>query len=153
MKRRQFLKYGSLIPLLGRSGRASAMPTTPKRLIVFHHPQGTVLQNFLPTGTPDNFEYGSILQPLNSLKENITIVSGIDNIMPRYNEVTTAHPNANYTFLTGCPFPHQDPQRLTAGGPSFEQIIAERISQTNSHKQNSDTQNLSDRICNMESDR
>ncbi|MEC7985556.1 MAG: DUF1552 domain-containing protein [Myxococcota bacterium] len=129
MKRRQFLQYGALTPLLCRVPRAHAMPTTPKRLIIFHHPQGTVLQDFLPSGTTEHFEYSSITQPLDPFKEHITLVSGIDNIMPRYNEVSTAHPNANYTFLTGRPFLHQDPQRLTASGPTIEQVIAERISQ------------------------
>ena len=109
MKRRTLLKYGALMPLLCKVRPSRAMPTTPKRLIVFHHPQGTVLRDFLPTGTVNNFDYSSITQPLQNFKENTTLISGIDNIMPRYNEVSTAHPNANYTFLTGRPFLYQDP--------------------------------------------
>lgn len=129
MKRRTFLQHSALMPLIYPLRSARAMPTVPKRLIVFHHPQGTILRDFIPTANGSTFDLSYITQPLEPFKENLILISGLDNIMPRYNEISTAHPNANYTFLTGRPFLHQDPQRLTASGPSIEQVVAQRISQ------------------------
>jgi hypothetical protein len=100
---------------------------SPKRIIVFHHPQGTILRQFVPSGSEYDFTLPFILEPLAPFRDRLTVLSGIDNIMPKYNTVSTAHPNANYTFLTGRPFLTQDEQKLTASGPSFEQLIADHI--------------------------
>ena len=127
MNRRRFLSLSSLIPLLYTS-RARAMPQGNfKRLIVFHHPQGTIQQQFVPSGTAEECILPFILEPLTPFQDHLTVLSGIDNVIPRYNTVSTAHPNANYTFLTGQPFLTQDERRLSASGPSFEQHIAERF--------------------------
>jgi len=127
MKRRKFLSIGATLPWLYGT-RSHAMPTgAPKRIIVFHHPQGTVLRQFIPSGSEDNFTLPYLLSPLAEFKDRMTVLTGIDNVMPKYNSVSTAHPNANYTFLTGRPFLTQDEQKLTASGPSFEQYIADHI--------------------------
>ena len=127
MNRRRFLSLSSLIPLLYTSRGYANSENTPKRLIVFHHPQGTVLRQFVPTGSASDFSLPFILQPLAPFKNRLTVLTGIDNVIPKYNSVSTAHPNANFTFLTGRPFLIQDEQRLSASGPSFEQIIADNI--------------------------
>jgi hypothetical protein len=124
--------------LLGMGGGFLALPLArpapaqdgpgPKRLIVFHYPQGTVLSQFIPSGNELDFSLPFILQPLRELSERIVVVTGVDNAMPRYNEVSTAHPNANYTFLTCTPFLEQDDRLLSPAGPSIEQVIAQRIS-------------------------
>lgn len=127
MNRRRFLSLSSLVPLLYTS-RAQGMPQGSfKRIIVFHHPQGTVQRQFVPSGTQENCTLPFILSPLAPFQEYLTVLTGIDNVMPRYNSVSTAHPNANYTFLTGRPFLTQDEQKLSASGPSFEQLIAEQF--------------------------
>ena len=98
-----------------------------KRLIVFHHPQGTIQRQFVPSGTAEECILPFILEPLTAFQDHLTVLSGIDNVIPRYNTVSTAHPNANYTFLTGQPFLTQDERQLSASGPSFEQHIADRF--------------------------
>ena len=128
MNRRRFLSLSSLIPLLYTSRGYANSAVTPKRLIVFHHPQGTVLRQFVPTGSASDFSLPFILQPLAPFRNRLTVLTGIDNVIPKYNSVSTAHPNANFTFLTGRPFLFQDEQRLTSSGPSFEQLIADQIS-------------------------
>jgi len=130
--RRTFLKMGAaglLLPAAAglRPGIARAEGPPPKRLILFHHPQGTVLSQHVPTGTPDSFSFPYITEPLAPWTDRLVMLTGIDNRMPRFNSVGNAHFNANYTFLTGMPFATQDESALSAAGPSIEQVVAERV--------------------------
>lgn len=131
--RRQLLRAGgaaSLLPFLpmfrGRA-RAQGAPGRPKRLVIVHMPQGTVLPQWLPTGGPRDFELPYISAPLEDVRDRCLILSGIDNRMPSLNEVGNAHINANYTLFTGRPFLEQVPDRITPGGPSVDQVLADRI--------------------------
>jgi len=111
-------------PRVARAGTGAA----PKRLIVFHVPQGTVMRDFVPTGSETDFTLPTILEPLVPWQDRLCVVTGVDNLMPAYNTVGNAHYNANLTFMTGTPFAVQDETALSPAGPSIEQVIAERIS-------------------------
>ena len=57
LPRRRFLQGGlaSLaLPYLS-SSVANAQTTIPKRMIVFHYPQGTVMNQYVPSGTERDF--------------------------------------------------------------------------------------------------
>ena len=108
--------------------------TVPKRLIVFHMPQGTVMNQFVPMGTETDFMLPLILQPLAPWQDRINIITGADNYSPRLNSVGNAHQNANLTFLTGRPFHVQDANALSAGGPTIDQVVADRICTTTPYK-------------------
>ena len=131
--RRSLLQGGSLLSsslFLPWISRAHAQDNQlPKRLIVVHHPQGHSLQHCIPTSTGSGFAMPFALQPLEQFRNKMVLLSGIDNQVAPLNSVSTAHPNAAYTFLTCQKFLVQDPNFLTAGGPSIEEIIAQRISQ------------------------
>ncbi|MGB0647662.1 MAG: DUF1552 domain-containing protein [Bradymonadia bacterium] len=81
MDRRAFLKY------LGAAGLAPFIPSFargsdtefPTRFIVFYQPNGTKKELWTPAGEPTErvFELGSILQPLNSFKDNLVLVDGL----------------------------------------------------------------------------
>ena len=47
-----------------RPGRSHAQETTPKRLVVFYSPGGTLLDKWRPTGATDNFTLSSMMSPL-----------------------------------------------------------------------------------------
>jgi hypothetical protein len=136
VNRRRFLQVGGAalaLPFLEiarpRVARAQ-VPGRPKRLIVFHSPQGTVMPQWLPRsaeGDPGGFSLPYITEPLEPFRDRLLFVSGVDNVMPRFNEVGNAHINANYTVLTGRPFLEQNPEALSPGGPSVEQVISQRI--------------------------
>ncbi len=133
LNRRAFLRAGAsmlAVPALARYREAHACTQSgvPKRLVVLHNPQGTVMRDWVPEGTLDSFTLGPITAPLAPFQDRIVVVAGCDNKMPGYNSVGNAHVNANYTFLTGRPFPVQDSSAITSGGPSIEQVIASRIS-------------------------
>jgi hypothetical protein len=130
MNRRSFLRAGGAclaLPWLGRTASATTSGA-PKRFVILHNPQGTVMRDWIPTGSASNFTFGPITAPLAPFQDRLVVVSGVDNVMPRYNSVGNAHVNANYTFLTGRPFPVQDGSAITGGGPSIEQVLASRIS-------------------------
>ncbi len=130
--RRQLLHWSGAAlaaPFLA-SGEARARPTpegAPKRLIVFHHSQGQVLSRFLPVTTDPGFALPYALAPLEPFRDRMLVFGGLDNVMPRYNRVGNAHDNGNLTLFPGAPFLVQDDAALTAAGPSFEQVLAERI--------------------------
>ncbi len=110
-----------------RRARAQGALARPKRLVIVHSPQGSVLSRFVPVGAERAFELPYITEPLAPLRDRLTIVTGVDNVQPRFNTVGNAHINANYTVLTGRPFLEQNPDAQTPGGPSVEQVIADRI--------------------------
>ena len=126
--RRKVLRYAGLstsslfFPWISRSYAQDSNPSKPKRLIFIHHPQGHSLQHCIPTSTGGDFELPFVLQPLEQFRNKMLILSGIDNQVAPLNTVSTAHPNAAYTFLTGQKFLIQDPNFLTAGGPSIEEV-------------------------------
>ena len=131
MNRRELLRLVGALPFLPALRPRSAWAqgqARPKRLVMFHTPQGTVMDQWLPRGGPRDFELPYITAPLDPLRERLVVVSGVDNRMPEHNQVGNAHLNANYTVLTGRPFAEQDEARLSPAGPSIEQVVARRIS-------------------------
>ena len=110
------------------SGRARAQSLEPpKRVIFFHHSQGTVMNQFVPTGGERDFVLPHVSAPLEPWRDRMVMLTGVDNMMPTFNEVGNAHENALYTIFTGRPYPVQDASRLTAAGPTIDQVITERI--------------------------
>lgn len=99
----------------------------PKRLIIVSHQQGTVLNQWVPTGTDRDFTLGPILEPLRSWRDRMLVISGLDNRIPRFNSSGNGHQNADSSLLTCAPFLAQGADPLVAGGPSLDQVIAERI--------------------------
>lgn len=110
-----------------RRARAQGIGERPKRLVIFHSPQGSVLREFVPRGGERDFALPHITAPLDAVRDRITLVTGVDNVQPRFNAVGNAHINANYTVFTGRPFAEQVADDITAGGPSIEQVVADRI--------------------------
>jgi hypothetical protein len=126
INRRGFLQFSSAAILSQFLSPSTAKASqTPKRLIIFHWPQGVVMPQFLPY-SDGSFPY--ILEPLIPHRSHMTMISGIDNVIPNFNTVPTVHPNADHSLFTCTPFLIQNPNQLTPSGPSFEQVISEQIS-------------------------
>ena len=130
--RRRFLRgagAAAALPALGlMPSRARAAGVgVPKRLVIVHHPQGTVLPMHVPTGTEDAFTVGSILEPVVPFLDRGIVLTGLDNVPSQRNSVGNAHQNATLTHWTGVPFLRQEASAITAGGASVEQLVAERI--------------------------
>ncbi len=98
--RREFLKGVGLgafaLPFL-RSLDSRAQ-TTPKRLVVFSSPNGTVMDDFFPT---TGNVYGRILKPLEPLKKKIAVLRGLDMLSAYKTPIPPDHHPDYRNMLTG----------------------------------------------------
>lgn len=145
--RRNFLKgAGGLavgLPFLPSLTRAKAGPGEgPQRLILLMQPQGMIMEEWHPTGTGSNYQLSPILSGLEDIREHINIISGLDNRVPMMAEGNYGHPGASKAIWTGMPLDFnlspegnmlpspnvpEDPWHVGAGGPSVDQVIAQRL--------------------------
>ncbi|MEM6989677.1 MAG: DUF1552 domain-containing protein [Myxococcota bacterium] len=146
--RRNFLKGAGgvgvglpFLPSLMRPASASCDDGI-QRLVVLYQPQGMIMEEWHPTGTGSNFELSPILSPLEPIKDDIVVVSGLDNTMPTMFNNSGGHQGASKSIFTGMtvssnlapdgtPLPAgQQPEVdhfVGAGGPSVDQVIASRM--------------------------
>lgn len=146
--RRNFLKGAGglsvglpMLPSLLNTAKADCSQGT-QRLIVLHQPQGMIMDEWTPTGTGTNFELSPILSPLEAIKDDIVVVSGLDNQMANFFNNQGGHQGASKSMWTGMPLhtnmdaagnPLPENQRPEidhfdgGGGPSVDQVIANRL--------------------------
>ena len=100
----------------------------PQRLSIFNVPNGMHMEAWTPVREGDNFEMSPVLQPLNSFKDRLLVLTGLAQNEGRgwAGEVGGEHPRASATWLT-CSHP-----KMTAGpdimaGISVDQIAAQEI--------------------------
>jgi hypothetical protein len=101
----------------------------PKRFILFHSPQGTVLDQWRPQGDELAFALPEILSPLKSFKKDCLFIGGVDNVARNLMTVGDGHVTANRSLFTGLGFASEtvDTSQLSFAGPSIDQVIATRI--------------------------
>ncbi len=130
------------LPSLMRSAQADCSQGI-KRLVVMHQPQGMIMEEWHPTGVGTNFELSPILAGLEPIKDDIVVVSGLDNQMANHFGNQSGHFGANKSLWTGMPCSNnldadgnplpesQRPELIDhpdlAGGPSLDQVIANRL--------------------------
>ena len=105
-------------PAVAADGDAS--PT--HRVAVVYVPNGIVMDEWLPAATGRQFTFPRILKPLESMREHITVVSGLENTASGKAQ-GGAHAKASGSFLSGMP------PKFTAGpdvraGITFDQVAA-----------------------------
>ena len=54
--------------------------SSPKRLLVIHHPVGTIRANWTCSGTADNWTLSRILKPFEPVKSHMIVLDGMDII-------------------------------------------------------------------------
>jgi hypothetical protein len=121
------------LEIMSRSRRAGAqLQAPPKRFVVFFSPDGSIRENWTPTGTETNFQLSRILAPLEMHKQHIVVLDGVDNVCARAG-LGDDHMRGMGSMLTGIellPGTTQggagDPAGL-AGGISVDQRIASEI--------------------------
>ncbi len=98
--------------------------TAPKRLMVFHHPVGAIRNNWLPTGSADNFELSRILAPFEPVKDKMVVIDGMDL---KGGGPGGGHEKGTVVLMTGVPtaelYPGNGGDDPKAEGPSIDQII------------------------------
>jgi hypothetical protein len=122
LSRRNFVRGTLLAPFAGALLRPSTIraqtTAVARRLIIFFSPNGTVHRHWRPdgTGTTYNFPAGSMLEPLATLRNELTIVDGLD--FKNGNN----HEGGMSTMLTGG-----GAASSPSEGMSVDQFIAGRL--------------------------
>ncbi|MDX2055781.1 MAG: DUF1552 domain-containing protein [Polyangiaceae bacterium] len=95
--------------------KANAQALVPLRFAATFVPNGVYLPGFFPATEGVNYATSPILMPVEAIRNDVLILSGLDN--------SVAQPNGNMhtagiaAFLTGA---------FEAGGPSLDQVIAQK---------------------------
>ena len=104
----------------------------PKRFVVFWTPNGTIMNNWRPTGGSDAFTLPRILAPLEQHKKDIIVLDGVDELSA-YKGPGDAHQKGTGQGLTGTELQEGDfagADGLSAGwadGISVDQAIADAV--------------------------
>jgi hypothetical protein len=98
--------------------------TSPKRLLVIHHPVGTIRQNWVCQGTETDFTLSRILAPFEPVKSHMVILDGMDIVAPG---VGGGHEKGTVTVMTGLRttelYPGNGGDDPKAPGPSLDQVF------------------------------
>jgi len=129
LSRRSFLRgLGVSLALPGFESLAKVQPKSiPLRMGFAYVPNGVIMENWRPKQLGNQFAFPSALKPLEKMKGDFQILSGLDHTKANANgDGGGDHARASATFLTGCQ------ARKTAGkdikiGVSVDQVAAESI--------------------------
>src|SRR2546427_1594749 len=104
----------------------STAATPATRFVGVWHPHGAAPGWWHPKGSGKNFEYSVITQPLESLRDHVVFVSGLDatSSMSTANEPGGDH-QRGAAFLTGARA--QRDSAIPTIGRSIDQIIAKKF--------------------------
>ena len=110
----------AMVPAWTALAQTAAKPKPHMGFIYF--PLGAIMDQWTPTATGKNFELPPISKPLEPFKNQLTIISGMENKAA----IGPVHALAPGTWLSGVtPRKTQDPY----GGVTVDQIAAEQIGQ------------------------
>jgi hypothetical protein len=119
---------------MSRPRRARAAGVA-KRFIVFFSANGTIMDNWTPTGGETDFTLSPILAPLAAHRDRLLVLRGLANEVSYNTPGSNPHDLAMGTLMTAVPM-KLGPSGLgranhivdgTAGGPSIDQVIAKSI--------------------------
>ena len=116
--------------LLRSMESAAAGGTSPARMLLTHFPVGTYKQSFLPTGGQTDFKLSPILQPFESLRNDMIVLYGFADRLTcpggggheAGTPFTTTGANSPGTRANGG-----EGDDGVAGGPSFDQIFLKHV--------------------------
>lgn len=113
-----------------RTAAATTATGAPMRMAFLYFPNGAIQNQWAPTGTGKDFQFGNTLTPLEAMRHRVQVVSGLDHVNAEAgNDGAGDHARANGTFLTGVRV------KKTAGsdiyaGVSIDQIAAQAVGQS-----------------------
>jgi hypothetical protein len=129
-KRRNFLAgvgaAGIAYFLRSAEARAQGM-AKPKRLLVIHHPVGTIKANWTCQGSEADFQLSRILKPFEPIKSHMVVLDGMDIVA---KGVGGGHEQGTVTVMTGVTtqelYPGNGGDDPKAAGPSVDQIFVKK---------------------------
>ncbi len=131
LNRRQFL--------LGAGGAALALPffeanvanadgkPLPKRLVIFFHEGGTLVDEWRPSGSEANFQLSNILSPLEPHKQKLVVVAGLWNQARWLSPTWENHTGSKGSMLTGSTAMSEGVQYCWPNAASVDRVLASRL--------------------------
>ena len=101
---------------------AASTDAFPRRFVLFFWGNGMLPDRWVPTTTGANYQLSEQLQPLASIREHVTVVSGMAVKAPNIG----AHSSGPAGFLAGGPL-RRDGSNMVLPGPTIDQIIANEV--------------------------
>jgi hypothetical protein len=135
LSRRRFLKGAGVavgLPLLeamlpgplGASFLRHVRPQAPVRAAFLYFPNGAWMDAWVPRQAGANFELPFSLTPLASVRDTVTVLSGLDKAYSRSGD---GHYAKTANWLTGLHVRKTAGQDISAGGISIDQLAAQRV--------------------------
>ena len=103
----------------------TAAGSPPRRLAFVGFPHGAIMDHWSPAQTGSTYDMSAILQPLEPLRQHLTIVSGLRN---KPGETPEPHGYIEMTWLT-CVKPWEHGAASPDSGVSADQFAAKHIGQ------------------------
>jgi hypothetical protein len=107
--------------------RALAQSRAPKRFLVFFHHQGMVMNEWRPRGTPADYTFPFLLEPLERHRDRVIVIHGVGNGAGSSLSTGDDHNKARNNLLTGGGYGGGEPWQLLSDRTSIDQEIARRI--------------------------
>lgn len=127
--------FESLVPVrslaaLAGAGSTARLGTTatgaPLRTAFLYFPNGAIQPAWWPKGGETNFELSRTLQPLESVRQHIQVLGGLDHVNATAGpDGAGDHARANGTFLTGVRM--KKSATNVRAGISIDQVIAREV--------------------------
>ena len=129
LSRRTFLRgTGAAIALPWLNAMAptasASSSTAPVRFACLYFPNGAFMSNWTPTKTGENFELPTALAPLESVKDRLLVLSGLDK---KNSHEGDGHYAKTANFLTGLHVNKTTGREISAGGVSMDQLMAQKV--------------------------
>jgi hypothetical protein len=102
---------------------ASTIPKSPVRLAVLYMPNGVNVSKWTPEGNGSNFTLSPTLEPLQSFKDRMVVLS---NLFNAGSKVGDGHYAKEATILTCCTI-RKTPGSDLCNGTSMDQVAAQRV--------------------------
>ena len=108
---------------------SAAAPTAPPRLSFLYVANGVIQDQWTPAATGAGFELTPILKPLEALKKDINVLSGLAHLQAdTFGDGTGDHPRASAAWLTGVhAYDRTKPGIEVRLATSADQLIARQI--------------------------
>jgi hypothetical protein len=98
-----------------------ALYTPPLRAAFLHFPNGMYADHWVPQQTGDRYTLSPILQPLEPVRSEVLVLSGLEKAASRSGD---GHYSKTANFLTGMPVRRTIGRDVSAGGISVDQLMA-----------------------------
>src|SRR5206468_8375425 len=109
------------------AGATEADRSFPRRMAFIYIPNGANMEDWTPKTVGADYELPYILQPMETLKKDFQVISGLAHDKARpHGDGPGDHARASATFLTGCQARKTKGADIKAG-VSVDQIAAEKV--------------------------